>query len=322
MVAIFAKSQAMIGDSAAMAVDALAYGFNLLAEREKTPAIEGETITAPLEAESAKADRRMRHKRRQLHLELVPPLISVFVLLIVVGYVLNNAIRTLILDVSRSETKQSRPNIMLMMTFSSLNLLVDILNVMCFARANHLTGYNTVLKQPTGGRNNETDDNERLIGQFATHFEIHDAIVGGRINEQRAVSSHINYSSEEVISEEENEDDSVNLNMCSAYTVSLRLCLELHLLNSMLLFHRKHRPCLMFPYVEKKHIFADTLRSLSVIIAAIIAFSVDSVSPEVADSTAALIVSIIIFMSLLPLFRGIMQTWGELQSISREVPKS
>jgi hypothetical protein len=49
-----------------------------------------------------------------------------------------------------------------------------------------------------------------------------------------------------------------------------------------------------------------------------VALTVDSVSPEVADSTAAVIVSIIIFMSILPLLRGIAHTWGELQSISRE----
>jgi Co/Zn/Cd efflux system component len=229
VVALLAKSQAMIGDSAAMAVDALAYGFNLLAEREKhvddleaelsAATMEGDTNITPLELESAKAEKRLRHRRRQLQLELVPPLISVSVLLIVVGYVLNDAIRTLVLDVNRSETEQSRPNIILMMTFSTLNLLVDVMNVMCFARANHLTGYNTVEKQPIGECNNEIDDNERLIERYATHFEIQ----GG--NERKAESSHINTSSEDVMSGEQDEDERVNLNMCSAYTVSFCLCL-------------------------------------------------------------------------------------------------
>lgn len=224
--ALLAKSQAMIGDSAAMAVDALAYGFNLLAEREKhvdsldaeisSTTIEGETNITPLEAESAKAERQLRHRRRQLHLELIPPLISVSVLLIVVGYVLNDAVRTLILDASRSGTEQSRPNIILMMTFSTLNLLVDVMNVMCFARANHLTGYNTVEKQVAGGYSNEINDNERLIERYASHFEIQEA--GG--NERKAASSNVNAPSEDVMSQEDNDDDRVNLNMCSAYTVS------------------------------------------------------------------------------------------------------
>jgi hypothetical protein len=231
VVALLAKSQAMIGDSAAMAVDALAYGFNLLAEREKhidtlevelsASTIEGEACITPLEIESAKAERRLRHKRRQLQLELVPPLISVSFLLIVVGYVLNDAIRTLILDVNRSETEQSRPNIILMMTFSTLNLFVDIINVTCFARANHLTGYNTVEKQSTDGGNNEVDDNESLIERYATHFEIQDDC---RTAKRKAESSRINTSSDEAMSEDSNEDDHVNLNMCSAYTVCFWLC--------------------------------------------------------------------------------------------------
>ena len=45
---------------------------------------------------------------------------------------------------------------------------------------------------------------------------------------------------------------------------------------------------------------------------------VDSVTPEVADATAAVIVSVIIFISVLPLFRGIYHTWCELRSITRE----
>lgn len=44
----------------------------------------------------------------------------------------------------------------------------------------------------------------------------------------------------------------------------------------------------------------------------------EAVTPEVADSTAAVIVSLIILFSLLPLFRGLFKTWGELRLIARE----
>ena len=222
VVALIAKSQAMIGDSAAMAVDALAYGFNLLAEREKninTSEVElsaasmgGEMIVTPFEM----AERRSQIKQRQLRLELVPPLISISVLLIVVGYILNDAIRTLILDSNRSETEQSRPNIILMMTFSTLNLLVDLMNVMCFARANHLTGYNKVEKPQAGY--NETADNEYLIERPVTHFEIQESTG----DERNTDSLHINTSAEGVVSDENCEDNRVNLNMCSAYTVGFK----------------------------------------------------------------------------------------------------
>ena len=54
------------------------------------------------------------------------------------------------------------------------------------------------------------------------------------------------------------------------------------------------------------------------IVASVIAETVDSVTSEVADSTAAVIVSFIIMMSLCPLFRGIARTWCELRSLSNE----
>jgi len=94
------------------------------------------------------------------------------------------------------------------------------------------------------------------------------------------------YIADQPIESEEgvDEEDRVNLNMCSAYT----------------------------------HVFADTLRSVAVIIATIIARLVDSVTPEVADATAAVIVSLIILFSLVPLFRGLIKTWYELRSIARE----
>ena len=82
-----------------------------------------------------------------------------------------------------------------------------------------------------------------------------------------------------------NDDpDTTNLNMCSAYT----------------------------------HVFADTLRSIAVIIAAIVAELVPSITPEVADSTAAIIVSILILLSLVPLGQGLINSCQELRTIYRE----
>ena len=54
------------------------------------------------------------------------------------------------------------------------------------------------------------------------------------------------------------------------------------------------------------------------IIASVVAELVKSVTPEEADSTAAIIVSLIIFASLLPLFKGLFHTWCELRSVTRE----
>jgi len=92
------------------------------------------------------------------------------------------------------------------------------------------------------------------------------------------------YEFNEELKHEENVDNRVNLNMCSAYT----------------------------------HVFADTLRSIAVISASIISETVDSVTSEVADLSAAVIVSLIIMISLKPLFRGIISAWCELRSLHVE----
>ena len=67
-----------------------------------------------------------------------------------------------------------------------------------------------------------------------------------------------------------------------------------------------------------QHVFADTLRSLAVITAALIAEWVPAVTSEEADATAALVVSFLILMSLLPLFSGMYQTYTTLQLISHQ----
>ena len=81
------------------------------------------------------------------------------------------------------------------------------------------------------------------------------------------------------------EDKRVNLNMCSAYT----------------------------------HVFADSLRTIAVLVTTITAELVDGLTPEVADSSAAVFVSIVILLSLLPLVKGIFKTACELLALSRQM---
>ena len=139
--------------------------------------------------------------------------------MIVTGFVLRQSIHTLILDSHRNEKEQSRPNLVLMMTFSTLNLLLDVINVVCFARAKHLMGYNTEEKETLGLQNYNMIDNEGMIEDHVTHGEFDDA-VGGIVAEHNTKIFH-----ERIVSEEIDEDDHVNLNMCSAYTVSFSTCL-------------------------------------------------------------------------------------------------
>ena len=99
-------------------------------------------------------------------------------------------------------------------------------------------------------------------------------------------SSHLPSSRDDSENDDtdEDDDDHTNLNMCSAYT----------------------------------HVFADTLRSFAVIIAAVTAEVVSTVTPQEADATAAIVVSVLIALSLIPLFQGLASSLSELKGIYAE----
>jgi len=65
-------------------------------------------------------------------------------------------------------------------------------------------------------------------------------------------------------------------------------------------------------------VFADTLRSIAVVVAAGIAEVFDAVTSEEADAAAAITVSFLILMSLIPLFRGLCISFSELRAILAE----
>ena len=66
------------------------------------------------------------------------------------------------------------------------------------------------------------------------------------------------------------------------------------------------------------HVFADTMRSIAVILAALLAIIWPVVTPEVADSAAALVVSCLILLSVLPLLRRLWHSVAELRAILAE----
>ena len=162
--AYFAKSEAMMGDSAAMGVDAFTYGFNLVAEQLKnkvnqqqqqqqqkfTMSIHNGNIDNQQQQQQQMNEQKLlliqerRNRKYKLCLELVPPIISVTTLIAVTIVILKQSIQVLILDSTRDVVDQSNPNIIIMFTFSVVNLFVDIVNVCFFASANHAFGYDTM----------------------------------------------------------------------------------------------------------------------------------------------------------------------------------
>jgi Co/Zn/Cd efflux system component len=162
-----------------------------------------------------------------------------------------------------------------MLTFSIINLAIDVLNIFCFAKAKQLLGYATVEPKITPDRRGakeswtSTQQMEESMTKEVRHIQ------GERYDEDDTIKEGFAHS----------HHDGTNLNMCSAYT----------------------------------HVFADTLRSLAIILAAGIALTVHSVKPEVADASAAVVVSGLILVSLVPLVRGLTRTASELCAIAAEV---
>ena len=208
--AVLANSKSMMADCEAMSVDALTYLFNLCAERIKSRPYSQEEINMP------KWKRIRTRKLKRLYLELVPPLISVSTLMVVTILVLKDSLATLY-DAKDSTTDDEVVDVHIMLFFSTLNLVLDIVNVTCFAKAKQAFGFNSVLS--SGGH---------------AHGHEHSSQVSLRVTEKTPLVTQLSYggievqlelppSVEEETSEEEKDKDGVaglNLNMCSAWTVS------------------------------------------------------------------------------------------------------
>lgn len=379
VVAVIAESEALLGDSLAMMVDAFTYLFNWFAERQKALYAEKlrrqQLMVSPSSASveniekgssAAEADlptiQALQYKKYTYQLEIVPPLISVATLIVVTIFVLKESIGVLVLDAQRDRSEQSDPNVRLMMLFSCLNLLLDVVNVGCFASAKHALGYNTTPDDDDDDNEEEEEETENATIQATTcdgaedcscqianglceieminrscqppnpgtsglpinAENVHDrcCVATSNGNPDSCTNDDLHQSheyeedddddneveemddmdemspmrprssnrkrSDDAFGNDDNDEEAVeesNLNMCSAYT----------------------------------HVFADTLRSLAVIVASLLAQFTSAVTSEVADATAAVVVSALILLSLLPLFRGMVQTFRSLQKVNRQL---
>lgn len=182
-----------MADTAAMAVDTCTYAFNLVTERLKT---------------------RYSPKQR-LQLEFVTPFFSVLVLAAVNVYFIRRAAQTLIQHPYVNPSDEPKPKIML--TFSILNLCLDAVNVTCFARAKKLLGFEIGSDGPDlcGAHHHQTMEESYSV-------EENDPSVYE--SEKMSVEETTDHYEELNNSFAVKDDDSVNLNMCSAYTV--RACVK------------------------------------------------------------------------------------------------
>jgi hypothetical protein len=231
-VAIFlAKSAAMVADSSAMAIDSLTYLFNSYAERIKNMSLKENDDETLSEAE--RELRRLGRTRQRLWLEILPPLCSVLTLIALTICIILDALNTLLgpnedvfLDDGTISTEND-PNIGIMFFFSALNLGLDILNVSCFSRAKHAFGFAVIDKDRhrymlayDGSLHNEFADSLRGVRSEVDLSGLNNDDESFTANYSSVAEEKINHSHPKM-NEGNERPPEVNLNMCSAYTVSV-----------------------------------------------------------------------------------------------------
>ena len=204
--AIIANSSSMLADCEAMAVDAMTYLFNLCAERIKNKPFSSKELAMSEEKRS------LKREEQRLWLELIPPLISVTCLIVIVILTLVEAIKEYIGEADGDEDDVSVP---IMLIFSGANLLLDIVNVMCFARSGSTFGIQTV-----------RDEQEEIVHsiQGLSHRETQSLVVHDSSNSvDKMENGSTQYGSMKSGSTKTSHRVNAtvaNLNMCSAWTVS------------------------------------------------------------------------------------------------------
>jgi hypothetical protein len=192
-----------------MYVDVVTYLFNFLAERLK-------------HGNSNLSSRQLRLRR--LYLELIPPSISVATLVGVTIMALSEAIKSLTSAIPIAMD----PNIEMMLLFSGLNLLLDLLNVGCFARVDQAVGLPSSF-QPSHSHPQHPGGDCGSGCESAVPHSRRPKTEGSVATEATPLVSSDDEHSRSASIPDGDIDDSIdsadatgilNLNMCSAWTVS------------------------------------------------------------------------------------------------------
>lgn len=237
--AIIANSESMLADSEAMSVDALTYLFNLCAGKcvcmcallvspgsvslrahtrvfwtttTYTLCLSVERIKnrpySDYERQLPKPLRERRRTMKRLYLELIPPLISVSTLIVVTVVVLKDSF-VILYGEDGQFSEPEDVDVRLMLVFSGINLLLDIVNVTCFARADQAIGLTSFVATK------ENDEHE-FVRMTSKGAEVE---VNNNPTEKTSLLSE-GAMTPTSLAPPRDEFYGINLNMCSAWTVS------------------------------------------------------------------------------------------------------
>jgi hypothetical protein len=220
----------MIADSCAMVIDSLTYLFNSWAERIKNKSLQRDDGDL---SESEKELLRLERTRQRLLLEIAPPFCSVLTLIGLTISVSKEAADTLSGgdDMELNEEAASGeedPNVAIMFFFSGLNLALDILNVTCFARAKHAFGFAVIdedrhryMLAYDGSLHNVYADSLRTPSEINLKgFDEEEDVIDTTQTQNYSSIAEEREEASLQINQDRNGFQEVNLNMCSAYTVS------------------------------------------------------------------------------------------------------
>lgn len=236
--AFMANSQSMMADAAAMSIDALTYLFNLGAEWCKNQPLSEEMRQLSSEEQAYRVELRTQY------LELIPPSISVVILIVITIVTTIQAVESLMGEIDGT-AEEVDVSVALMFGFSAANLLLDIVNVTCFSRAKvnygmdvvkeetirisqSLRGYDlrrtSMTSQESSSRlsGGTSDDGGRLFSSLAIRAD------GGHKTPSMRFSNYGALMPAKLLKDENDDNDDnddeesavyINLNMCSAWTV-------------------------------------------------------------------------------------------------------
>ena len=267
--AIAGHSDSMLGDSLTMFIDVVTYLANMYSERRKGGlSTNWVYIVRGLFCKTVNSDPKHYPRatgRTLLILETFSPAISLFSLLSVTIYIVNKACATL------KAPSGATPNIQYMLCFSSINLLIDFVNIGAF-----------YLGAPSGHDHHE--DEKRKASHPSSHAlctnspkpACYDSCCSDPSMPASAAATPSTAPPSPAASETGVVSVSLpvpvpqNLNMFSAHT----------------------------------HLMADTLRSVSVFGSGLLCLTA-GVDPSKADAWGAIVIGVIIAMSSVPLVTGL-----------------
>lgn len=222
--ALMVGSQSMLADSEAMGVDSMTYLFNLCAERIKNRPYSSYELELPANV------REYKRTLKRLYLELIPPLISVSTLIAVTIVTLHDSLQTLFGNDNdandQNQNVEGDEMVGVMLFFSTLNLLLDVVNVTCFARADqayvHVLQSQNIQEEFKQSLRSQTPSQDLSLLVMNAQTARSCEAKAGEIEVEELHGYGTNGASYEgIVKDNDDSQALVNLNMCSAWTVSL-----------------------------------------------------------------------------------------------------